>query len=226
MAIAIVALAAAAGSAAASYFGNQAAAKQAEKARQDAIAWRNQVTKAAAPFMQGSQTDYSVLANAMGVNGQQGIQSYLTNSINPLLAGAQSNALDALNQKFAAMGYGPLSGNQIAAGNKLMQESYLNQYNTQVAQLAQAAQAQGAIGANMYGTAGASLGPSTQAGLAAGQYQGQAIAGAGQTMSQGVMGAASSPAAQQWFQGLGSTSPAYSQSAWAGGTSVVPASAA
>ncbi len=210
MALAIVAVAAA--SAASAYFGNQAASKQAEKARQDALAWKNQVAKAASPFLQGSQTDYGVLANAMGVNGQAGMQSYIDNSLNPLLKGAQSNALDALNQKYAAMGYGPLGGNQIAAGNNLMQSSYLNQYNQQVAQLAQAAQAQGSIGANMYGTAGQALGASTQAGLANAQYQGQAIAGAGQAGAQGMNALAQNPQAQSWFQGLGNSGTSSSMS--------------
>jgi hypothetical protein len=206
MAIAIVA--AAAIGAASAYFGNQTASKQAEKVRQDAVNWRNQVVKAADPFLQGAQNDYSVLDNAMGVNGQAGMQSYMTNSLNPLLAGAQSNALNALNQKYAAMGYGPLSGNQIAAGNNLMQQSYLNQYNQQVSQLAQAAQGRGAIGANMYGTAGQANAYSTQAGLASAQYQGQAIAGAGQQAANGLTSLAGYPGASNWFSGLGSNTGA------------------
>jgi hypothetical protein len=203
MAIAIVA--AAAVSAASAYFGNQAASKQAEKTRQDTLSWQKRAEAAAQPFLQNSQTDYGVLANAMGVNGQQGMQSYLQNSMNPLLAGAQSNALDAMNQKYAAMGYGPLSGNQINSANNLMQSSYLGQYNTQVAQLAHAAQGQGAIGANMYGVSASALGPATQAGLMQGQYAGQAIAGAGQAASQGISALGGNPGAQSWFAGLGSS---------------------
>lgn len=190
MAIAIALVASAAISAYSSYAANKSASKKAEQARQDAANWKNQVVKAADPFLKGSMADYGVLSNATGVNGQAGMQSYLDNSINPLLGSAQNQALTALNQKYAAMGYGPMTGNQIAAGNNLMQTSYLDQYNKQVAQLSQIASQKGSIGANMYGVAGQALNAQTQAALASAQYSGQAIAGAGNAVAQGISGLA------------------------------------
>ncbi len=182
-----------------SYMGNKAAAKQAEKARQDALAWRKEVTTAAQPFLTGSTNAYNLLGNALGLGGQEGIQSYLSASLNPLLAGAQSNAVDALNQKYAAMGYGPMDGNKIASANRLLQDMYLNQYNTGVNNLNSMAQGMGNIGSNFYGTASNALNASTTAGLTQGQYNGQAIGGAGNYLMQGASGVLNSPQVQNYL---------------------------
>jgi hypothetical protein len=156
------------------------------------------------PYNKGSQASYGALANAMGVNGQAGMQSYLTNSINPLLAGAQGNALDAMNQKYAAMGYGPMSGNQMAAGNNLLQGMYLGQYNTQVGQLSNAAAQEGGLATNLYGAGAGVASASNQPASQLAQYTGQAAGQMGAGLSQGLGAALGSPQGKSTIGGLGS----------------------
>jgi hypothetical protein len=190
--------------AAGSYFGGKSAEKTAKEQAAAAAAWRAQVTQAASPFLQGSQQGYSAVADALGLNGAAGMQSYLTNSMNPLLAGAQGNALDAMNQKMRAQGYAPMaqSGNTISEANKLLQGMYLNQYNQQVGQTLQDAQGQGGIAASMYGTAGSSLNPQVTAGLASAGYGGGATGSLGYYGMQGATGYLSSPDGKSFLSGL------------------------
>jgi hypothetical protein len=187
--------------------GNKANSAAAEAAAQQ-LAYQKQVQgqlfSLADPYNKGSQASYGALANAMGVNGQAGMQSYLTNSMNPLLAGAQGNALDAINQKYAAMGYGPVSGNQMAAGNNLLQGMYLGQYNTQVGQLSNAAAQEGGLATTLYGQGAGVASASNQPASQLAQYTGQAGAQMGAGMSQGLGAALGSPQGKSLIGGLGS----------------------
>ncbi len=187
--------------------GSEANDKAAEVAAQQ-LAYQKQVQgqlfNLADPYNKGSLASYGALANAMGVNGPAGMQSYLANSMNPMLQGAQGNALDAMNQKYAAMGYGPMSGNQIAAGNNLLQGMYMNQYNTQVGQLANAAQAQGGLATTLYGQGAGVASASNQPASQLAQYTGQAGAQMGAGISQGLGGALGSPQGKSLLGGLGS----------------------
>jgi hypothetical protein len=166
---------------------------------------QGQLFNLADPYNKGSLASYGTLANAMGVNGQAGMQSYLTNSINPLLAGAQGNALDAMNQKYAAMGYGPVSGNQMAAGNNLLQGMYLGQYNTQVGQLSNAAAQQGGLATNLYGAGANVAGASNQPASQLAQYTGQAGAQMGAGISQGLGAALGSPQGKSMLGSVGTS---------------------
>lgn len=187
--------------------GSDANDKAAEQAAQQ-LAYQKEVQgqlfNYAQPYNQGAQAGYGALSNAMGVNGQAGMQSYLTNTMNPLMQGAQGNALDAMNQKYAAMGFGPMSGNQIAAGNNLLQNMYLGQYNTQVGQLSNTSAQQGGLATNLFGSGAQVAGASNQPASQLAQYTGQAAGQMGAGVSQGLGAALGSPQGKSMLGSVGS----------------------
>jgi hypothetical protein len=169
-----------------SYYGNKTAASIASANAAASAAWRGQVTNAAQPWKTTSESSYNLLGQALGTQGASGVQSYLANYVTPLMSGVESNATKQLSQKYAAMGYGPVSGNASKEIASYLSQLELNQYNTGVQNLQNAASSSGSLAASMYGTAGQSLSSQTSSSNTAAQYSGQSVAGLGSGVSSAV----------------------------------------
>jgi hypothetical protein len=171
-----------AASALGNYFGTQAAANAAKQSANLQQQRFNQAVGYEQPFIQSGQNALDQYNNATGVNGSAAQQSYYNSFQNdPGFQASVNYGLQQLQAGDAARGMN-LSGNTLAALQDYSQKSLSQEYHTRLDDLFRGAQ----LGAN---SANALTSASTSSAAAqgnfntlSGQYQGQSLANAGNSV--------------------------------------------